>query len=345
MTLLQRKNIVYTLLLFALMAAVYFYRKNSSKEQAANSPLVKISGPAMGSTYNISYLDEQRANYQASIDSLLEVFNLSLSTYIPDSEISRFNREDSITPKLPFFIPVLERSREIYRETEGAFNPTVYPLVQAWGFGAKKGLPEREPNVDSIKQFIDFESIVVTGNTIKKTKKGVTIEFNAIAPGYGADLIARLLEQRGIQNYMVEVGGEVVCKGKNQRGETWLIGIDNPQYEEKGGNPIQAKIRVENMALATSGNYRKFYEKDGKRYAHTIDPVSGRPVQHNLLSATVLAKDCMTADAMATAFMVMGTEKAKAYAESRQMPVLLVFAEGDKLQTYVSPALQKFIVE
>jgi len=345
MTPLQRKNIVYTLLLLALMAAVYFYRKNSSEEQSAKSSLIKISGPAMGSTYHISYLDERQANHQASIDSLLEVFNLSLSTYIPESEISRFNREDSITPKLPYFIPVLERSREIYRETEGAFNPTVYPLVQAWGFGTKKGLPEREPNIDSIKQFVDFESIIVEDKTIKKTKKGVTIEFNAIAPGYAVDLIAQLLEKRGIQNYMVEVGGEIICKGKNQRGQTWLIGIDNPQYEEKGGSPIQAKIRVENMALATSGNYRKFYIKDGKRYAHTIDPVSGRPVQHNLLSATVLAKDCMTADAMATAFMVMGTEKAKAYAEARQMPVLLVFAEGEKLQTYISPALQKFIVE
>jgi len=345
MTPLQRKNIVYTLLLLALMAAVYFYRKNSSEEQSAKSSLVKISGPAMGSTYHISYLDERQANHQASIDSLLEVFNLSLSTYIPESEISRFNRADSITPKLPYFIPVLERSREIYRETEGAFNPTVYPLVQAWGFGTKKGLPEREPNIDSIKQFVDFESIIVEDKTIKKTKKGVTIEFNAIAPGYAVDLIAQLLEKRGIQNYMVEVGGEIICKGKNQRGQTWLIGIDNPQYEEKGGSPIQAKIRVENMALATSGNYRKFYIKDGKRYAHTIDPVSGRPVQHNLLSATVLAKDCMTADAMATAFMVMGTEKAKAYAEARQMPVLLVFAEGEKLQTYISPALQKFIVE
>lgn len=343
MTPLQRKNIAYALLLFALMAAVYFYRKNKAQQAADAVPLVKISGPAMGTTYNISYLDPRRNNYQASIDSLLDLFNLALSTYIPESEISRFNREDSVTPKLPYFIPVLERSREIYRQTEGAFNPTVYPLVQAWGFGAKQGLPEREPNVDSIKQFVDFESIIVEGATVKKTKKGVALDFNAIAPGYGADLVAQLLESRGIQNYMVEIGGEIVCKGKNQRGEVWLIGIDNPQYEEKGGNPVQAKIRVNNMALATSGNYRKFYVKDGKRYAHTIDPVSGRPVQHNLLSATVLAKDCMTADAFATAFMVMGTEKAKAFAEARQMPVLFIYDEGGELKTYVSPALQKFM--
>ncbi|MCS7018692.1 MAG: FAD:protein FMN transferase [Cytophagales bacterium] len=345
MTSLQRKNIVYALLLLALMAAVYFYRKNNAREQVAARPLVKISGPAMGTTYNISYIDPQRNNYQASVDSLLDLFNLALSTYIPESEISRFNRQDSITPQLPYFIPVLKRSREIYQATNGAFNPTVYPLVQAWGFGAKQGLPEREPNVDSVKQFVDFESIVIEGTTIKKTKKGVSLDFNAIAPGYGVDLVAQLLEQRGIRDYMVEIGGEVVCKGKNQRGETWLIGIDNPQYEEKGGNPIQAKIRVENMALATSGNYRKFYVKDGKRYAHTIDPISGRPVQHNLLSATVLAPDCMTADAMATAFMVMGTEKAKQYAETYQMPALLVYEQGGTLKTYVSPALQKFMVE
>ncbi|MCS6968950.1 MAG: FAD:protein FMN transferase [Cytophagales bacterium] len=345
MTPLQKKNLAYALLLLALMAAVYFYRKNSSQQQDQTAWLVKLSGRAMGTTYHISYLDPQRNNYQPAIDSLLDLFNLSLSTYLPDSEISRFNKGDSVVVQLPFFLPVLEKSRQIYLLTEGAFNPTVFPLVQAWGFGSNQGPVKEEPKVDSLMQFVDFESIVVEGNTVKKTKKGVSLDFNAIAPGYGVDLVAQLLRQRGIQNYMVEIGGEVVCQGKNQRGETWLIGIDNPVYEEKGGNPIQAKIRVENMALATSGNYRKFYLKDGKRYAHTIDPKTGRPVEHNLLSATVLAKDCITADALATAFMVMGTEKARAFAQAHQMPVLLIYAEGEQMKTYISPALQPFLVE
>ncbi|MCU0450517.1 MAG: FAD:protein FMN transferase [Bernardetiaceae bacterium] len=334
-----RKNAVYSLILIALVAGVYFYRQAQTPPPPSGPVLVTLAGQAMGSTYNIRYLHPQGTNLQAGIDSLLEVFNHSLSTYEDSSDISRFNETGEVRFRYPFFYPVLERSRQLHQLTNGAFDPTVAPLVRAWGFGPKKGLPSRPPNVDSLRPFVDFTALQYDPQGVKRTRPGITLDFNAVAPGYGVDLVAELLRTRGATSYLVEIGGEVACRGLNERGQVWTVGISNPQYEEKGGEAMQAALHVRDQALATSGNYRRFYEKDGKRYAHTIDPKTGYPVQHNLLSATVLAPDCMTADALATAFMVMGTQPAIAFSEQHQIPVFLVYDDNGQAKTYTSPSL------
>jgi FAD:protein FMN transferase len=334
-----RKNAVYSLILIALLAGVYFYRRGQTPPPPAGPTLVALTGNAMGSTYNIRYLHPRATNLQTAIDSLLEVFNHSLSTYEDSSDISRFNQTGEIKFRYPFFYPVLERSRQLRALTNGAFDPTVAPLVRAWGFGPKKGLPSRPPNVDSLRPFVDFAALQYNAQGVRRTRPGITLDFNAIAQGYGVDVVAELLRARGAVSYLVEIGGEVACRGLNERGQVWTVGISNPQYEEKGGQAMQAALRVRDQALATSGNYRKFYVKDGKRYAHTIDPKTGYPVQHNLLSATVLAPDCMTADALATAFMVIGTQAAIEFSEKQKIAVFLVYDDNEQVKTYTSPGL------
>jgi thiamine biosynthesis lipoprotein len=302
----------------------------------------------MGSTYSIKYVTAQgkAVNYQPQVDSILEKFNESLSTYRPDSEISQFNNGHAVAFRLPFFYPVLKKAQEVYQASNGAFDPTVGPLVNAWGFGTgKERKVPGQARIDSLKNFIGFDKITFDEQSVQKQKEGVYIDFNAIAPGYAADVLGRFLEEKGIQNYMIEVGGEVLCKGKNKEGKYWTIGINNPEFEQKGGDVLQAIVQMNNRALATSGNYRNYYEQDGKKYAHTIDPKTGFPVQHSLLSVSVFAKDCITADAYATVFMVIGREKAMDFLNKHEaLDAFFVYAdEKGRLQTYTTEGIKPYI--
>ena len=352
---LRRKNIIYSVVLLFFVGSVYVYRNYLNVEQnSLKEGFVEIynQGVTMGVVqYNIKYLAEEGTDHQPAIDSLLAAFNQSLSTYVPNSEISTFNQAgtDSITFTSSFFFPVLKESEEVYQKTNGAFDPTVMPLVNAWGFG-----PDGEPvlneqsikAIDSLLSFVGFEKLDFNNTGVSKKVKGVQLDFSAIAKGYAVDLVADLLEKRDIKNYLVEIGGEMVCSGKNAKGEFWLIGIDNPRYLEQGGEVLSAKIKIENRALATSGNYRNYYIKDGKRYAHTISPKTGMPVQHNLLSASVFSKNCMRADAFATAFMAMGTEEAKKILDSeKDLEAILIYEEEGDLKNYISPSLLSYIQE
>jgi thiamine biosynthesis lipoprotein len=342
---LKRRGIIAAVLVLAFILWTWLKPEPVGNESSAPpSNLVIISGTAMGSPYNMRYIDEQQRNFKTAIDSLMDLFNQSLSTYHAGSEILRFNEGESITFSLPFFYPVLKRSYEIYQLTEGAFNPTINPVVRAWGFGPGKALPDVFPNVDSLLDYVDFESLVFDSASVRKTKQGVSLDFNSIAPGYGVDLVCEMLEKAGIENYMVEIGGELRCKGKNEKDDYWLIGIENPNYEEQGGQQIQTKVRLNNQSLATSGNYRRFYVRDGQRYAHTIDPKTGYPVKHSLLSATVIASDCTTADALATAMMVMGKEKAIELAARTGVGIVLIYDEGGQIKTHTSTSVQSAIV-
>lgn len=345
-----QKNGLYSLALIAVIAGIYYFRQptgptSSPPPQWSQGQLVVLAGEAMGSTYNIRYLDSAGRNYKQAIDSLLDLFNLSVSTYLPDSDISLLNQGDSVRFRYPFFYPILKRSFEIHELTNGAFDPTVGPLVIGWGFGPKKGLPAKLPNVDSLRKLVDFPSLKFDEQGVRKTRPGISLDFNAVAPGYGVDVLATFLRDHGIAHYLIEIGGEVACRGRNDKGQVWSIGINNPTYEEKGGEYMQAALTVNDKGLATSGNYRRFYEKDGKRYAHTIDPRTGYPVEHNLLSATVLAVDCMTADALATAFMVMGKEKAVAFSQQHQVEVFLIYEVNGKLETYTSESLKSAFLQ
>lgn len=344
------KNAIYGLVLIACMFGVYKYRESKKNTDVGSLVQTAFTGPTMGSTYAVKYLtaQEKAISYQAQIDSILEDFNKALSTYRPDSEISKFNQGHAALFKLPYFYPVLVKAREIYKASDGAFDPTVGPLVNAWGFGTgKERKAPTQAKIDSLKQFVSFDSIDFDEQSVRKAKEGIYLDFNAIAPGYAADVLGNFLESKGIQNYMIEVGGEVLCKGKNAEGKYWTIGINNPEYEQKGGDALQAIVSLNNRALATSGNYRNYYEQDGKKYAHTIDPKTGYPVQHSLLSVTVFAKDCISADAYATVFMVIGKDKALEFLnKDENLDAFLVFADdAGKIQTFTTDGIKSYIQE
>ena len=336
------KSAILSGVLLLIVVALWFYREDDTLFQEKN--VVVFSGSTMGTHYSVKYLDKQKRNFQEQIDSIFFLFNQSLSTYIPDSEISRFNRSDTLYFELPFFYPVLEKSREIYEQTGGAFDPTVMPLVNAWGFGPDRGPRPDSALVDSLLDRVGFDKIRFDKNKVYKTTPGVQLDFSALAKGYGVDVAAGFLTDKGIENLMVEIGGEVVCKGKNQSGGPWRIGVQNPLPDE-GLNSYEAILYIDNKAMATSGNYLNYYTEDGATYVHTISPFTGYPVQRKLLSATVIAPDCITADAFATAFMVMGLEKTKQLVEEdeRLEGYLIYLNARDSLETYYSRAVEDMI--
>lgn len=339
-----KKNALYSLFLVIVLVGIWWYRDIREKENISHK--VEILGETMGTTYNVKYLHENNINYKAGIDSLLVAFNQSLSTYIPDSEISRFNKGTILKYESGFFYPVLKRSHEIYKNTDGAFNPTVGPLIDAWGFGPDSTRMPAKATVDSLLKLVNFDSIFFDTISACKLKKGLEISFSAIAKGYGVDVVAAFLKDKGIQNMMVEIGGEVYCSGRNENGKMWRIGIDNPN-KEAGGEALQAVIELDDMALATSGNYRNYYEIDGKKFSHTIDPKTGYPVQHNLLSASIFAKDCMTADGYATACMVLGLDRAVALlAKDKSLEGYFVYSDEDgSIKTYTTEGIKNYILE
>ena len=307
-------------------------------------PFRTNEGMVFGTIYKITY--QHNDDLQNEIKAAMMEVDNSLSPYNPNSIITRINHnEDTLLNE--HFLHVFNLAQQISAETEGAFDITVAPLVNAWGFGFKHSI-DIDPNViDSLRQFVGYQKIKLEDGKIVKEDARTMLDCSAIAKGYGVDRVARLLDQKGVQHYMVDIGGEVVLKGKNPRMKTWRIGINKPVEDSLSVNQeLQTILEVSGVGMATSGNYRKFYYKDGKRYAHTIDPRVGTPVQHNILSATVIAKDCTTADAYATAFMVMGLEEAKAFCEAH--PELHAYficdGEGDSYEIFATPGMKKFMM-
>lgn len=275
----------------------------------------------MGTTYQVTIPNgELDLSAQNSIDSLLVAINESMSTYIAHSLISRINDAAGTTERFELdthFVTVFKKAREVYQQTDHAFNPALGPLIKAWGFDAELPRALSEAEVDSLMQMVDFDAFNLDPETGHLTKKrpGIALNFSAIAKGYGVDAVAEWLSSRGVSNYYVEIGGEVRTNGQNPAGRPWRIGIDRPEATDGPSRTLQAIIPLGQHAMATSGNYRNFYLRDGVKYVHTINPATGYPEISTLLSATVLAPDCMTADAYATAFMVMGLERAKQFVE------------------------------
>ena len=272
-------------------------------------PYQKDSGLIFGTVYNITY--QHATNLKPEIEAELRRFDGSLSPFNDTAVITRVNRgEDIVTDSL--FCTVFRRSMEISRETEGAFDITVAPLVNAWGFGFKQGTFPDSARIDSLRQLIGYEKVSLTpeGKVVKADPR-MMLDCSAVAKGYAVDVIANFLRHKGIGNFMVDIGGEVVVSGRNPQDTLWRIGINKPVDDSLSLNQeLQTVLNVSGVGIATSGNYRNFYYHEGKKYAHTIDPKTGYPALHHLLSATVIARDCMSADAYATACMVMGLEKA-----------------------------------
>lgn len=276
----------------------------------------RISGETMGTTYNISYFDSLGRNFKSEVDSLLIVLDNELSTYNKNSFITKVNQTPGAVSLLdpsgkslaPHFVINFNRSKEIFEKTNGNFDPTVMPLVNYWGFGYKERTLSKvdSTKVDSmIQNVVGFDKIELVENTIRKKSTGVEIDFSAIGKGYGVDAVGELLRSLEVENFMVEIGGELVANGKNDKGKLWSVGINTPKEDAELGD-FKAIVELNNLALATSGNYRNYYTVDSLKFSHTINPSTGFSERNSLLSASIFASDCTTADALATASMVMG---------------------------------------
>lgn len=304
-------------------------------------------GYAQGTTFNIKYLGEPNLEFKSQLDSLFVLVDNSMSTYQENSIISRVNCNKSFVQVDEHFLRVLNKSLELSKESKGLFDPSVGPIAELWGFGLSKREIVDSSMVDSLKNFVGFEKIEVKGDSVY-LPKGMKIDFNAIAQGYTVDLIADFLMSKGIENYMVEVGGEVRAKGLNSKNQIWRIGIDKPEEEIDQNERFQAIINLENSSLATSGNYRKFWvdEKTGLKYSHTLNPKTGFPAKNQLLSVSIIAPTAMEADGYSTMCMVMGLNKSmKLVGSNSSLEGYFIFIneEGD-LEEYISKGFKKNII-
>lgn len=273
------------------------------------------SGSVFHTLYHIKY--EAPELLTEKIDAEFQKFNLSLNPFNPNSIIAKVNRNEPVEAD-DWFIEVFNKATEVSNNSEGLFDITCAPLINLWGFGFSKMDSVTPLMIDSIKQFVGYQKVKLNGRQVVKDDPRTLLNCSAIAKGYASDIIARLLEREGVKNYMVEIGGEVTMKGVNQNGDCWRIGINKPEDDSTGiRNEIDEVVQLcKKGGVATSGNYRNYYVKDGKKYAHTIDPRTGYPSEQNILSATIVADDCITADAYATAFMAMGLETARQAAKN-----------------------------
>ncbi len=306
------------------------------------------AGGALGTSYSIIYIADRPLDYQKEIDSVFAVVNQSLSTYIPTSDISRINKGETGVTVDEMFREVFDLSKKINAHTEGYFDPTVGIMVNAWGFGPGKKVEMDSVTVDSLMQFVGLDKVSITPeNRIEKQYPNTYLDFNAIAKGYAIDRLARMMDEKGVKEYLLEVGGELVGKGINRiKQKPWVVGIDDPQAET--GRRLKILIQLEDKALASSGNYRKFRidSVTGKKYVHTIDPKTGYTKNASTLGVTVLANACATADAYATAFMAMPLDKVKEIlaAEKALEAYIIYLDEEGNTQEFMTQGFQKLVV-
>ncbi|MDO5971619.1 FAD:protein FMN transferase [Flavivirga aquimarina] len=318
---------------FSIIVSIFFVFILVSCKEVKNTTVTnfkntKLSGTVFGTFYEITY--DSEISFQKEFDSLFYVINKSLSTYQANSDISRINRNESVTID-EHFENVFQASKEIYNETHGAFDPTIGAVVNAWDFGPEGKIVNLDSlKIDSLMLTVGFNKVLRTQNTIAKPK-GTFLDFNAIAKGYAVDVIAKFLDNKSIQNYIVNIGGELNAKGINiEKNTDWMVGVEKPNFD--GTQSLSRILALSNEAMATSGTYRKFkIDKNGNRFSHIIDTKTGYPSKTNLLSISVVAKDCMTADAYATAFKTMGIEKVKMFLKSHpELKVFLIFENNKK---------------
>jgi len=359
---MNRATIIF--LTIALSACHADLQKTTSEEFRQ-----EIHGEAQGTTWSIVYYDLQERNLKPAVDSLLARLDESLSTYLPGSIIDEWNKSDSGAYIDQVFLELLLLSYDAYLVSVGSFDPTVKPLVSYWGFG-----PERfqhpeivdQKAIDSMLTLVNFDTLKIrqddglyqlseqdeirslTGEVfLVKSIPGMQLDFNAVGQGWSVDLVVEHLRSLDLKVLFVEIGGEIVAGDPKPNGDLWKFGIDKP-VDLNTEREIQAKINLRNKGLATSGSYRKYYEKEGIRYSHTIDPTTGYPVTHSLLSATVIANDAATADAMATAFLVMGADSTVKFLNERDYLsnyVYLISSEADSYQTYTSHQIESLMEE
>ena len=305
-----------------------------------STPYQHDKGMVFGTVYHITYQSPQ--NLQKEIESQLAQVDASLSPFNKRSIITAINENrDTVVNKM--FTDVFTLAMKISDITDGSFDITVAPLVNAWGFGFKGGAMPTRHQVDSLKRLVGYRKVSLANGRVTKSDPRIMLDCSSIAKGYGCDVVAHYLRSKGIDNYMIEIGGEIVTRGISEKRLPWKIGVTKPTDDSLNVNQeIQTVINVTDKAMATSGNYRNFYYKNGRKYAHTIDPATGYPVQHTILSSTVIADDCATADAYATAFMVMGLDKAKAVLSRHPelMAYFILAGAGGNNDVWYSPSMK-----
>jgi thiamine biosynthesis lipoprotein len=308
---------------------------------------MSINGQTQGTYYAVTYYDYEGRNFRPAFDSILMAFDQSVSLWNRNSIITRVNNNDSTVVPDDWFIDLFQKSKKVSRNTSGAFDMTVGPLVSAWGFGLENRLYLDSAKVDSLLQFVGYPLVDLENGKIIKKDPRLRIDFNAIAQGYAVDLLAAFLESQKIRIYLIDIGGEVYARGLKPDGSRWRVGIEKPASDPSDDRQLKAILEVIDEAIATSGNYRKFYEENGIRYSHTIDPSTGYPARNSLLSVSVRAKKCWEADAYATAFMVMGYNKAMDYLSSNNdLDAYLIYSDSSgRLKTRMTEGFRTILAE
>lgn len=333
------KNALYSLLLLTLMFVVYKWRSRDSTEP------IRIEGETMATTYHITYFDSQQRNFKSDIDSILVLVNQSINNYNPNSEVSLFNKSKTgFRFNLPYLYKPIAVMQQVYTDSEGAFDPTVMPLVNLWGFGSQKVVRPDSAKIDSIRSFIGFDKITFNNDSVWKSDWRTQLDFGGIGQGYGADVITDYLKSQGVNNMLVELGGEGMAVGKNlQSGKPWELGILNPN-STRDNQYFKAYVSLTDKSFTTSGNYFNYRELDGKKYSHTIDPFTGYPATRALLSASIFAEDATLADAWGTALMVMGHEKAiETLKKHPEIDAFLIYSTNEGLATFATEGITPFL--
>jgi len=341
---MKRKGIIILIvgvICIALATSLYFVTK-------PKPVYIHNEGEAQGTTWSATYEEPEGKDLQEKIEKRLHEFDLSLSSYVPQSIISRINRNDQGVTTDADFEEMYRVAMEVSKRTNGAFDITVGPLVKAWGFGFGTSEPSKIPDVTKFLPYVGYHKVKLENHLLVKQDPNILIDANALAQGQSSDIIGKMLEDYGCKNYMIDIGGEVVVKGLNNKGQKWQIGIDKPVDDPTNSiDEIQTIIGISNCGLTTSGNYRKFYYLNGKKYAHEIDPRTGYPVVHNLLSATVVAPTCILADAYATAFMVVGVDSSLQICKSiPNMDCYLIYTDKNgKNQVVYTDGFKKYLTK
>ena len=328
---------------FYLILSVFLF--NSCTQPIPQYSKIDIKGEAQGTYYSISYFDKENRNLQSQIDSVLSLFDLSASNYLHESIISKVNRNERVVLD-EIFKGNFRLAMQVSQQTDGDFDITVRPLVEAWGFGKRKPKDMDSASVDSIMQFIGYTKVQLVDGKVVKSNPHIQLDFDALAQGYSVDVVSNFLKQCGIKYYMVDIGGEVYASKSKPDGSPWKIGIEFPKENASYGEDLAAIIPLRALGMATSGNYRKFYIKDGVKYAHTINPHTGFPIARSLLSATVIAPTAAEADAYATSFMVMGMEKSKLFlSNNSEIQAYLIFSDSIGQYQYFATDSIKFMLD
>ena len=305
-----------------------------------------LQGEAQGSYYAITYYDEQGRNFQQEIDSIFHAVDVSVNLWVDTSVISKVNRNEEV--KLDsIFVENFRIAQEAARLSDGYFDPTISPIVAAWGFSYKHGDTITSQLIDSLKQLVDYRNIRIEDGKVVKANPATTLDFNAIAQGYTSDLIAAFLGSRGIKNYLVDTGGEIMARGCKPDGQPWIVGIEKPADKWNSEQVVHTRITLRDKGLVTSGSTRKYVERNGKRYSHCIDPMTGYPVEHNVLSVTVLAENSVWADALASICMVMGMEKSLPLIEKMDgVEAYYIYVnEQNALETFATEGFAKLVLD